>query len=305
MYRSRVELRQIRYFVAVAEELHFGRAAARLGIAQPPLSQQIGRLERELGFGLFSRTSRRVSLTEPGRVFLDRARWLLTQADEAVASARAVDEGKSGYVRVGLVGSAGLGVVPAVLKAFRNAYPDVELTLLEMSTTSQIRALADGHIDIGFVRRSTVSDVRLSLVVREPIVAAVPVEHELAACREISPAALDGERFVVYAGQRPGQPTALNLYGQAGFRPRVVQEAESILAVLGLISAGIGIATVPASTAAQLQIEGVVFRPIVPPDMKIDLYVAWRDPITNPAADKFRLLAIEVARTLSPTELPG
>src|SRR5262245_24197509 len=134
-----MELRHLRYFVAVAEELHFSRAAARLGVAQPPLSQQIKQLEEELGVPLLRRTSRRVSLTESGRVFLDRARRLLEQAEGAVDAARDAADGHGGHVRVSFVGTAALGVMAPILKAFRESYRDVELSLTEMPTNDQIK----------------------------------------------------------------------------------------------------------------------------------------------------------------------
>src|SRR3954465_7310062 len=173
-----MELRHLRYFVAVGEELHFGRAAVRLGVAQPPLSRQIQRLEGELGVRLFERTKRRGELTEAGRVFLERSRRVLEQADLAVSAAQRAARGETGTLAVGFVGSATYGVLPEILRVFRRRFPAVELVLYEMGSTAQQRAVAEGRLQLGFIRtprdRAGRDETLAERVVqREPLVVAL------------------------------------------------------------------------------------------------------------------------------------
>ncbi len=200
-----MELRQLRYFIAVAEELHFRRAAARLHISQPPLSQQIARLEEELGCRLLSRTRRRVELTPAGEAFLRDARATLEELDVAVATVRRIETGQAGLLRVNFVGSALLSIVPGIIQRFRRGRPEVEIELRERSTLEQLRALNSGIIDVGLVRPPIDPDDALAteVVMRERTVAAIPVRPSARQARA-DPAAAAGGRTAGAVPARAG-----------------------------------------------------------------------------------------------------
>jgi DNA-binding transcriptional LysR family regulator len=260
-----VELRQLRYFVAVAEELHFRRAAARLHISQPPLSQQIARLEEELGCQLLSRTRRRVELTDAGQAFLRDARAMLAELDVAVATARRIDIGQAGLLRVNFVGSALLSIVPGIVQRFRRGRPDVEISLRERSTVEQLRALSAGVIDVGLVRPPVDVEEGLSsqVVLRERTVAAIPVGHPLARLRRVPLGRLAAEPLVLFPRQQaPGFHDLLtSRLAATGTSPQVVQYAPEMLTIIGLVATGIGVSPVPASVA-RLALDGVTYRPL-------------------------------------------
>ncbi|HEX8392096.1 MAG TPA: LysR family transcriptional regulator [Longimicrobium sp.] len=246
---ERIELRHLRYFIAVAEELHFGRAAVRLGMAQPPLSQQIARLERLVGHALFERRPR-VVLTEAGRVLLTASRRLLLQVEQGVDAARRAGSGEGGVLTVGFAASTMLTVLPGVLRDYRDRHPAVDLRLREMSTAAQADALKAGLIDVGFMREPAAdAAIRAEPAVREPFVAALPPGHALAGHATLPLERLADEPFVLFP--RRVAPT---LYDQvivlcraAGFHPRQVQEAQEWLTIVGLVDAGLGVSLVPAS----------------------------------------------------------
>jgi DNA-binding transcriptional LysR family regulator len=260
-----VELRQLRYFVAVAEELHFRRAAARLHISQPPLSQQIARLEEELGCQLLTRTRRRVELTAAGEAFLRDARAMLAELDVAVATARRIDTGQAGLLRVNFVGSALLSIVPGIVQRFRRGRPEVEISLRERSTVEQLRALSAGVIDVGLVRPPVDVEEGLSsqVVLRERTVAAIPVGHALAGLRRVPLGRLATEPLVMFPReQAPGFHDLLTgRLAATGTSPQVVQYAPEMLTIIGLVAAGIGVSPVPASVA-RLALDGVTYRPL-------------------------------------------
>jgi DNA-binding transcriptional LysR family regulator len=260
-----LELRQLRYFVAVAEELHFRRAAARLHISQPPISQQIRQLEQELGCRLLQRTRRRVELTAAGEAFMRDARALLHELDGAVETARRIDAGHSGRLRVSFVGSALLSIVPIAVQRFRAARPDVEIVLRERSTVDQLRAVTDGLTDIGLIRPPIEAVGRLSteLVLREPTVAALPVDHPLAELRRIPMRRLGAEPLVLFPrSQAPGfHDLLISSLAAAGTHPRVVQYAPEMVTIIGLVAAGLGVSLAPASVS-RLALGGVTYRPV-------------------------------------------
>jgi DNA-binding transcriptional LysR family regulator len=260
-----VELRQLRYFVAVAEELHFRRAAARLHISQPPLSQQIARLEDELGARLLNRTRRRVELTPAGDAFLRDARAALAQIEAAAATAQRIDTGHAGTLRVSFVGSALLSIVPGIVQRFRGARPEVEIELHERSTVDQLRALSAGVIDIGLVRPpvDAAADLCTEVVLRERTVAAIPAGHPLARLRRVPLARLATEPLVLFPrAQAPGFHDLLTgRLAATGTSPRVVQYAPEMLTIIGLVAAGIGVSPVPASVS-RLALDGVTYRPL-------------------------------------------
>src|SRR5512133_18369 len=246
-----MELRHLRYFVAVAEELHFGRAAARLHIAQPPLSRQIRDLEREVGTPLFERVARGVELTAAGRAFLPEARLTLAQAERAPRTAERAARGEIGRLRVGFVEAATYsGILPEVLGFFRMHLPNIGLSLFEMDVLQQAEAFHDGRIDLGILH-STPPDaerwLRTQAVYADPLVAAVPDTHRVADRRRIALDELAADQFVLFPRQ-----TAPVLYDdviascrRAGFSPRVAQEAAGWHTIVGLVGAGVGVALVP------------------------------------------------------------
>jgi DNA-binding transcriptional LysR family regulator len=260
-----VELRQLRYFIAVAEELHFRRAAARLHISQPPLSQQIARLEQELGCRLLNRTRRRVELTAAGEAFLRDARAVLEELDVAVATARRIESGQAGLLRVNFVGSALLSIVPGIIQRFRRGRPNVEIELRERSTLDQLRVLAGGLVDVGLVRPPIEADESLTaeVVMRERTVAAIPSDHPLAQRSRISLRTLAAEPLVLFPReQAPGFHDLLTgRLAASGRSPHVVQYAPEMTTIIGLVAAGIGLSPVPASVA-RLGLEGVTYRPL-------------------------------------------
>jgi DNA-binding transcriptional LysR family regulator len=260
-----MELRQLRYFVAVAEELHFRRAAARLHISQPPLSQQIAALEKELGVRLLARTRRRVELTLAGESFLRDARAMLTELDVASTKARAIEAGQAGMLRVTFVGSALLSIVPTTVQRFRRSRPGVEVEVRERSTVEQLRALDIGIADVALVRPPIEPhpELRTELVMRERTVAAVPGDHALAALKRIPLRRLAAEPLVLFPRlQAPGfHDLLIGQLAATGVAPQVVQYAPEMLTIIGLVAAGIGVSPVPASVAA-LSVPGVEYRPL-------------------------------------------
>lgn len=262
-----MELRHLRYFVAVAEEGHVTRAAERLGIQQPPLSQQIQGLERELDAQLFRRKPRGVELTPAGRALYDEARAILARADEAVVATKRAAQGEAGRVGIGFTSSASFHpFVPRVIRAFRQAHPLVALALEESGTTELVAALRAQAIDAAFVRSPVgeSDDLLVRPLFDEPMVAALPSGHSLAGASDDLPlAALAGEIFILY--RRPVGPglhdAIIAACDRAGFSPTIGQEAPRMLSTLSLVAAGLGVTVVPASMS-RLGAEGVVYRPV-------------------------------------------
>jgi len=291
-----MELRHLRYFMAVAEEKHVTRAAERLGMQQPPLSQQIRALERELDVQLFRRLPRGVEPTAAGLAFLSDARAIVAQIDRAVATAKRTARGEQGRIAVGFTSSAPFNpFVPRVIRAYREAFPLVALMLEEGGTTELIEALRHERIDAAFVR-TPLAD-RAGLVVQslleEPMVLALPRGHALArkksASKALSLTALAGETFVIY--RRPSGPglhdAIVSACNAAGFSPRIGQEAPRIGSTLNLVAAGLGISLVPESLQL-MRMDGVAFRRLagaVQP--KAPLYIAARRSEASAAVRKF------------------
>ena len=247
---AQLELRHLRYFVVVAEELHFGRAAERLHMAQPPLSQQIRRLEELIGTALFDRTSRRVALTAAGSAFLERSRRLLDQAASDIDEAGRIGRGEQGRLDIGFISSAiPLGITERV-HAFRSHYPAVHVQLHEGFTALILGRLLAGEIDMGVVRDSEPHPaLSTSLLATEPFVAVVPVDHPAARQGTLDAAVLRDDPFVFYPRAAGERAYLLNLEPcrDAGYDPRVVQEASSWVTILHLVGAGLGVSIAPAS----------------------------------------------------------
>lgn len=243
-----IELRHLRYFVTVAEELHFGRAAQRLHLSQPPLSQQIRKLEEMLGYPLFNRTSRSVSLTAVGETFFESARRTLRNMQRDIDETRSIGHGEVGSLHIGFVGSGMLTRLPGIFRAYSEAYPRVRLHLHESFTARVIEGLENGTLDAGILRDGDpVEGMNVTTVFSERFVALLPVNHPRAKQKSISPASLRDEPFVYYpasAGARAfDKPLAIfELYG---FRPQIVQEASHWLTILRLVGAGLGVSIAP------------------------------------------------------------
>ena len=297
-----MELRHLRYFVAVAEELHFGRAARRLNLAQPPLSQQILSLEEELGVKLFMRTSRRVDLTMEGRLFLDHARRVLAQAREAVEVVKSAGRGEIGHLAIGYVTSSVNALVPAILKAFHRERPAVELHCKEMNAARQVQALRQHEIDVG-VLRTSLADESLELIplFKEPLVLALPAGHPLVKRAKLRLRAAAGEAFVlVPQAHSPGfYDAVVDSCRRAGFAPRVTQEATEGQTILALVAAGLGVALVPAALKAWAR-PGVVFRDLPGQTTEIDLLLARRRDDRSALVSRF----VEIAQAVV-TRSPG
>ncbi len=293
-----MELRHLRYFVAVAEELHFRRAADRVGIAQPPLSQQIKALEHEVGAPLLSRTRRSVALTAVGQVFLAEARKTLAQSEQALQAARRAARGEVGQLVVGFVSSAVYGKFASVFGLMRKRYPDVALILQDLTSEQQVKAMKAHQLDVGLVRPPVVSPEPLNLRVieREPLMAALPKTNPLAKEKQIPLKALSGESFLLVPRQLgPGfYDRVIGYCAQAGFAPRVIQEARSTQTIISLIAGGMGVSIVPASMQG-LRRDGVVYRPFEPPSPTTELAVMWRPQDASPALVCFLEIIWDVA----------
>ncbi|MBW4626347.1 MAG: LysR family transcriptional regulator [Brasilonema octagenarum HA4186-MV1] len=291
-----MELRHLRYFVAVAEELHFGRAAQRLHMTQQPLSQQIRQLEDELGVLLFERTKRRVQLTEPGKAFLVEARHILLKATEAVEIVRQVAQGESGRLKVGFSGFATYSVLPKALRIFRERFPRVELELEEMTTSAQVQALQEQQIHLGLMIPPT-PDASLTLepILKEPLVVILPETHPLATQPELALPMLANESFILVSRQlEPGYyDQCISLFQQAGFSPKVVQKASQKQTILGLVSAGMGVSLAPASIR-NIHRTGVVYITLNLSDAEVELVAVWRQDESLPVLRTFLEVMKEV-----------
>ncbi|EFH82587.1 LysR family transcriptional regulator [Ktedonobacter racemifer] len=293
-----MELRHLRYFVAVAEELHFGRAATRLSIMQPSLSQQIQQLEDELGFPLFRRTKRSVELTDAGSVFLDAARKVLLQVQEAKQAAQRAHRGEAGRLVIGYISSSTYDVLPLMLRLFRERFPQVEVALRELTTHEQLRALEEGAIQIGLIRLPINAPwVSVQVVRREPIVCVLPERHPLAAHERIPGTLLAQEPFVLQSRQ---QGSGYHVYLMKlclgyGFTPNVVQEVTQMHAIVGMVAAGIGVSLVPLSTQ-NIRSQGVVYRELEGEAPITEVAVAWRSDAHSRLIQNF----LSVAREATP-----
>jgi DNA-binding transcriptional LysR family regulator len=287
-----VELRHLRYFVAVAEELHFGRAAERLHIAQPPLSRQIRDLEEELGVALFDRVARGIELTPAGRAFLPEARLTLAQAERAQRSAQRAAKGEIGRLRVGFVEAATYSaILPNVLGFFRMHLPQIGLSLFEMSSGEQEEAFRDGRIDLGMLDNPPPDAERwlnVEPVYADPLVAALPDSHPLAGAARVTLADFAGDSFVLFP--RSDVP---RLYDEfiagcraAGFSPRVVQQAAGWHTLAGLVGAGVGTGFVPRSLA-HAQRPGIVYKRVRGLTVAVEMSAAWKKGDTSPVRERF------------------
>lgn len=285
-----VDLRLLRQFVAVAEELHFHRAAARLHMSQPPLTAAIRKLEDEIGSELIQRGNRTLGLTAAGAVLLAEARRLLQQADHALVATRDAAAGRTGTVRLGYVGSALYGRLPSVIRRFRQANPAVRLELIEATSARQVQMLREQRIDVGVVIPPVfdAEDMQLQAFDSDRLAIALPRAHPLAQRDAVNVAALADEAFVLWPARegRGFHSQVVRLCAAAGFTPRVVQEAHGMHAVLSLVAVEAGISVVPASMAGFRSAE-VAYHPLAGAEATFELQLCLREDETSPAALNF------------------
>ena len=287
-----IELRHLRYFIAVAEELHFGHAAARLNISQPPLSQQIQILEQQIGARLFARTNRSVSLTEAGRQFLADSRQILSQVDDAAARAARLHHGETGELRIGFTSSAPfIKAVSDTLSTFRRRYPDVHIQTRETNTREQIVPLNEGALDLGLMRNTQLPDTLVwERVLREPLLAMVPRDHPLASKPRVSLRELAREPFVFFD---PHVGTGLyadilGLMRRYDLTPAITQEVGEAMTIIGLVAAGLGVSILPASFR-RVQLLEMCWLPIEEQDAVSEMWLVWsKHHEQGQAARRFR-----------------
>ena len=299
-----MELRHFRYFVAVAEELHFGRAAERLHIVQPALSRQIIALERELGVELFDR-SRGVTLTASGEAFLSEARNVLRHADQAAQAAKATASGSIGSLEIGCIGSAMWKILPAILSEHRRRHPDLLFHLHQTSSPLQIESLRKGELHIGFVRPlAQHDDLVFETVLREQFVIAMPATHPLANREAIDLAELCDETFITLPRENApmlhDQHVATCL--SYGFTPKLADQGDSPTS-LGMIAAGLGV-SLTTESALNISWAGIAFRPLIRPTPEVDMAVAYRRDNRSPAVSAILDTTRDVARTLERDLMP-
>lgn len=270
-----MELRQLKYFVTVAEELNFRRAAKRLYMQQSPLSRQIRQLENELGVELFNRSRRGTALTKAGQAFLDEARLTLAQAERARLSVQQALQGEK--LSIGFSICAFDRVLPEIIQVFRQEFPDAIVTLAEMSSKAQIEALLNKQIDIGFVHAPVFhSDILTLTLLREPLVVALSSAHPLAHQEKIDLRLLANEAFILFPESVKPElySQIMQLCEQAGFQPHVIQEATPPEVLLGFVALGIGVTLVAAGAEARYSTR-VVYRPLVNLTSVVEIDVAW------------------------------
>jgi DNA-binding transcriptional LysR family regulator len=286
-----MELRHLRYFLAVAEERHFTRAAEHLGITPPTLTQQVQALEAELGVTLLRRNNRSVTLTEAGQRFLEEARKTLLQSEHATLVARRAGRGEVGRIEIGYVTSASLaGIIPSSLAAFRQSNPHVDVQLHRMETVRQLGALAEGQIDIGFLRHPKRYPLGIvgNIVWRQPFVLAMPIDHPLAKRDQISMAALADESFIASSVELElgfgGQ--IQEIAAEGNFTPKVVGRAPDLLTILTLVASGLGVALVP-EVFREMHVSRIAYRRLAGPQRNALLAAARRRDDAAPAIKAF------------------
>lgn len=281
-----IELRHLRYFIAVAEELHFGRAALRLNISQPPLSQQIQILEQEIGARLLARTNRSVQLTAAGQQFLQDARLVLQQVEQAADKAARLHRGDEGEIRIGFTSSAPfITAVSDALFTFRQRFPAVHIQMQEINTRQQLAPLGDGRLDLGVMRNTTLPEnLDHQLLLREPMYALVHRAHRLADRPQIALSDLAQEPFVFFD---PQVGTALygeilGLLGRYNIQPDIAQEVGEAMTIIGLVSTGLGVSILPASFR-RVRLSDVVWIPLVEQDARSEVWLVWSKQRDIPA----------------------
>jgi len=296
-----MELRHLRYFIAVSEELSFTKAAARLRLAQPSLTRQVRNLEDEIGVRLLDRSNNRVILTEPGRRFLFDSKKVLAMCAESVAAVQALEHGENSQLNIGYISNIHYGLLPATLGAFRKLCPHVALNLFDMGSGAQFEALHAHKIDLGFVGLPPAlsgSDLLSECVAHDMILVLLPARHPLAKKAKVKLAELAPQFFVgmspkMYPGRREW---LIETCRSAGFTPRILQEVDSEIAAIKFVADGLGIAMLPEQITG-LPHEGVVFRPLSPP-LRRESTIAWRfDNPSKPLQDYIQIVK-DISRSI-------
>ncbi|WP_122898783.1 DNA-binding transcriptional regulator HcaR [Acinetobacter sp. B51(2017)] len=291
-----MELRHLRYFITVAEELNFSKAALKLFTAQPSLSQQIKDLEEDVGVKLLHRTKRKVELTEEGAVFLEQARLTLAQADKAVAMARQVSQAKQQMLRIGFVPVAEMKIFPYVLPNLRVQNSDLKIELLSMNNSDQSKAIKKGELDITFTRQSLQSDeIESQFVLREPLIFILPKDHPLAKYERIPVKALNGMDFIIPSAEQSQtlHNLILDFAQNNNIELNIVQKADNILFNINSIGMGLGCTILP-GYIAPLTMSNTVIRPLDVELPHLDLYVSYRKNSSSIAVTKFMELLTRV-----------
>lgn len=291
-----MELRHLRYFITVAEELNFSKAALKLYTAQPSLSQQIKDLEEDVGVKLLHRTKRKVELTEEGAVFLEQARLTLAQADKAIAMARQVSQAKQQMLRIGFVPVAEMKIFPYILPNLRVQNPDLKIELLSLNNNEQIRLLKKGDLDLTFTRHNFNSDeIESQFVIREPLIFLLPKDHPLAKYERIPVKALNGIDFIIPSAEQSLtlNQAILDFAKANGIELNIVQKADNILFNINSIGMGLGCTILP-GYIAPLTMNNTIIRPLDIELPYLDLYVSYRKNSNSPSVDKFMELLTRV-----------
>ena len=297
-YRSFMELRHLLAFVAVAELRHFGRAAERLGITQPPLSRQIQQLEAELSLNLFTRHSRSVELTPEGAKYLAAVRPHLDGLQLARDLAQATGRQRQGKLKVGFVSSLAYGLIPQALETLRAAAPDIEVEMFEQASAEQCRAVRARRLDLGLVFLPVEDqELKMRFLFREPLVAMLPAKHALASSRHVELDRLHQEPFIMCSHQPQAgfREMVLGLCRASGFEPEVAHSASSTAAMAELVGAGLGVALVPQSATGR-ESRDVAYRPLVNTPLRLETAAVWRADAMNPGLRLFLDHVIKAAR---------
>ncbi len=290
-FTNSMELRHLRYFLAVAEEMNFTRAAERVGIGQPPLSLQIRDLEREIGTPLFHRVPKGAELTPAGAAFLEHVQGIPSQVERATDAARRAARGELGALRVGFTASSVFNpVVAAAIRGFRRAYPQVELSLEESNTTQLIEALSEGRLDAVFVRPGSTGseEFRHRVLSEEPLLAVMPSKHRLAKTSEVKLTDLRGDLFILFPREIGPSlfDAVVGACRKAGFEPKLGQPAPQFASIVQLVAAELGVSLVPASVQ-QMQVKGVVYKELMDVSAVAKLSLAWRRNDASPFLKNF------------------
>jgi DNA-binding transcriptional LysR family regulator len=296
----KMDLRQLRYFVAVAEELHFGRAAARMHISQPPLSQQIRLLEEALGAQLFRRNQRNVRLTHEGEVLLAHIKPLLARWDETSDIVAAAGRGDAGFLRVGFTAASAYYLIPTAIGAFKQRFPAVELALHEMVTNDQVQGLLENRLDVGLMRpHARQPDLLSQKLLDEPLMVVLPARHPLADREAVDLPSLRGLPVISFtpANSPYLRDMVEGLLSRDGDTPTVVQRATQPHTLVSLVAAGLGVALVPELTSRN-RLDGVVYRPLAVDNPPVaEMYVCWRKQAASPLLENFLGCLDEAARS--------
>jgi DNA-binding transcriptional LysR family regulator len=292
--------RQLKSFIALAEELHFGRAAKRVNLSQPALSLQVQGIEEELEVKLFFRNRRKTELTQAGVVFLNEAREVLQRTEQAIATVRRAALGHVGTLRIGFISTAAAIITPKLVKRFHDKYSHVDIELRNILTRDQITHLQERKIDVGFLRMPlpTPPDIRTRVIHREPFVLLLPASHPLAQLKAVTLADCQGADFVMYTRKMaPGfHDSIMSILHRNGLTPHVVQEASEMYTLISLVATGLGVAVAPASIALHL-VENVVVRDLPTINARSEIAIAWKKDNVSTTTQLFLKMALENIKT--------